>query len=862
MVVTRSRVLNQGEDTEEKAIRRNHGGVRRNFVITIAPKARRKPPSVRIQDTRDNKNDNNDDGGGDGDDEEEEGSSSAEDGEEDSSSSGVVEEKSQVTEEDDEEDEEDEEFDLPDCIRENVELRGMAEDVIQSIKEHSPSLEMILRADVREKHKAELFEWFMVYDNTMPMSEDRMALRKQVYRMLEDYKREYVEYKKHEEDVVQFEKSHEHHNDLSDMQYAILRLETTETHKQILFRKYCELKERDDMDEEFYKLKGWLKQALQLPFDRIKNFPRFDNVTEQLLHVKSIFDTELYGMEKVKEQLLLFIHGKIMNPDMRGCCLGLVGEPGVGKCLHPMTPVMLHDGSIQPAHSLVKGDVLMGDDSGPRVIKSVCTGEQLMYRVVQENGDPYIVNSSHILTLFSKTSGSLQDMEITEYLRLPKNRRDEFCGVKTGVSFPSTKLTFPLLPVRMMGYLWASQMEGSRFPVLSSDIGTAREDGLWTVTSVELSRFLEKHFGSMPSEFKINSVEVRTKFLKGVLDAGAPTSRLDPDEPCNVFLPPPRRADFLFLARSLGLAASWSPVDKCILLCDSPLDEQCRPKIPLVTYGIEVEELDVDKYVGFIVDGNHRFLLGDFTITHNTSIARCLAKVLEFPFEQISFGGVHHSDFIKGFDFTYVGSRPGEIARCLTRMGHKNGIIFFDEYEKVSDNPEITSTLLHITDFSQNNGFRDNFFNELTIDLSSVWFIYSMNDLPKDKALKDRIYSIEVEGYSEKEKVRIASDYLFPKSLGNIGKTRSDVLLSDEVVGYLVQKVCGGEKGIRNLEKAVRDVLNKVHFLVTNQNKLPCSYMLPDSYFPLAFPVTLTKTMVDVFLKGFITAPRIPNFYV
>jgi len=282
---------------------------------------------------------------------------------------------------------------------------------------------------------------------------------------------------------------------------------------------------------------------------------------------------------------------------------------------------------------------------------------------------------------------------------------------------------------------------------------------------------------------------------------------------------------------------------------------------PLVTYGVEVEELDVGPYVGFIVDGNHRFLLGDFTITHNTSIARCLAKVLEFPFEQISFGGVHHSDFIKGFDFTYVGSRPGEIARCITRMGYKNGILFFDEYEKVSDNQEITSALLHITDFSQNNGFRDNFFNELTIDLSTLWFIYSMNDLPKDKALKDRIYSIEVEGYTEKEKVRIASDYLFPKNLGNIGKTASDLVASDEVVGYLVQKVCSGEKGIRNLEKAVRDVLNKVHFLVTNQNKLPCSYMLPDNCFPLEFPVTLTKKMVDVFLKGFNTTPPFPNFY-
>jgi hypothetical protein len=830
---------------------------------------------VRIQDIRD-PNNNNDDRDDAVEDEEEEGKSTNEEEEEVSSSSSsgnsssgnsnVAEaEASEASEETEEEEDmdDDEEFDLPDSIRENAELNGMAETVIQTIKDQSPSLEMILRADIRDKHKAELFEWYMVYDNTMPMSEDRMALRKQIYRMLEDYKREYIEYSKHQEEVVLFEKNHEHHNDLSDMQFAILRLETTEAHKQILFRKYCELKERDDMDEEFYKLKGWLKQALQLPFDRIKNFPRFDSVTEQLLHVKRIFDQELYGMEKVKEQLLLFIHGKIMNPDMKGCCLGLVGEPGVGKCLDPETPVLLFDGSIRLAHSLVKGDVLMGDDSGPRVIESVCTGQQLMYRVVQENGDAYVVNSSHILTLFHKTSGSLQDMAITEFLALSPESREEYCGVKTGVYFPSTPLPFPWIPVRTMGYLWGSQMEETnRFPVLPESLPSFLslvEEGVCRVNDTGLARFLEAHEESIPVEFKRNSVDVRVEFLKGIIDACTVCPPSENEHEYQVYLPTGRRPDFLYLTRSLGLLTTET--DNFVTVQGPFPENPDKLSEPLVTYGVEVEELDVGPYVGFIVDGNHRFLLGDFTITHNTSIARCLAKVLEFPFEQISFGGVHHSDFIKGFDFTYVGSRPGEIARCITRMGYKNGILFFDEYEKVSDNQEITSALLHITDFSQNNGFRDNFFNELTIDLSTLWFIYSMNDLPKDKALKDRIYSIEVEGYTEKEKVRIASDYLFPKNLGNIGKTASDLVASDEVVGYLVQKVCSGEKGIRNLEKAVRDVLNKVHFLVTNQNKLPCSYMLPDNCFPLEFPVTLTKKMVDVFLKGFNTTPPFPNFY-
>ena len=114
-----------------------------------------------------------------------------------------------------------------------------------------------------------------------------------------------------------------------------------------------------------------------------------------------------------------------------------------------------------------------------------------------------------------------------------------------------------------------------------------------------------------------------------------------------------------------------------------------------------------------------------------TTIARLLAKVMDWPFEQISFGGVSSSDFLKGHDYTYVGSRPGEIARCLTRMKYKNGILFFDEYEKVADNKNIVSTLLHITDFQQNHQFVDNYLADIKIDLSNMWFIYSMNTIPK-----------------------------------------------------------------------------------------------------------------------------------
>ena len=128
--------------------------------------------------------------------------------------------------------------------------------------------------------------------------------------------------------------------------------------------------------------------------------------------------------------------------------------------------------------------------------------------------------------------------------------------------------------------------------------------------------------------------------------------------------------------------------------------------------------------------------------TGKTTIARLLSTVLETPFAQMSFGGVRNADFLKGHDFCYIGSRPGEIVRCLSSMQYKNGILFMDEFEKIADNKAITSCLLHIIDPQQNHEFRDSYLREVTIDLSYLWFIYSMNREPSDSALNDRLYKI------------------------------------------------------------------------------------------------------------------------
>jgi ATP-dependent Lon protease len=233
-----------------------------------------------------------------------------------------------------------------------------------------------------------------------------------------------------------------------------------------------------------------------------------------------------------------------------------------------------------------------------------------------------------------------------------------------------------------------------------------------------------------------------------------------------------------------------------------------------------------------------------------TTIARCLAKIMDFPFQQISFGGVHNTDFLKGFDYTYVGSQPGEIARCLMRMKYKNGILFFDEYEKISGNSDIVSFLLHLTDFSQNSEYRDNYLNDLVIDLSCMWFLYSMNELPEDKALQDRIFTVKIEGYANSEKSKILTEFLFPRHLRAQKREPTDVIVSDEIATYIVSKVYKSEeKGIRTLERAVQSILHKISFLVSHGSKIDMSFQTSSKI--ETYPVFLSKSLVDELLKNF-----------
>jgi ATP-dependent Lon protease len=206
--------------------------------------------------------------------------------------------------------------------------------------------------------------------------------------------------------------------------------------------------------------------------------------------------------------------------------------------------------------------------------------------------------------------------------------------------------------------------------------------------------------------------------------------------------------------------------------------------------------------------------------TGKTSIARLVSKIMEWGFAQISFGGIEKADFLKGHEYTYVGSGPGEIVKSLKKIGCKNGVIFLDEMDKISENPDIKSALLHIIDPSQNKDFRDMFLSEITIDLSNIWWVSSMNQLPDDSALADRWSIINIQGYDYDSKINIVKDYLLPKALQNTNLEPSSITFNDDAIKYLINNCSpSSDKGVRTLEKNIKEIVNKINFIITHQDE-------------------------------------------
>lgn len=353
---------------------------------------------------------------------------------------------------------------------------------------------------------------------------------------------------------------------------------------------------------------------------------------------------------------------------------------GSGKCLGIDTPIIMYNGTIKKVQDIVIGDKLMGDNSEPRTVLNLGRGKSKMYRIKPNKGDSYVVNEDHILCLKvtyfmnkKNPKGSIIEIPVKEYINKSKGFKHYTKGYRVGVEFPYKEVPFNSYIIGYWlgdGSSYHSRITTQESKVLLYLNNKIREYDLYLTyisqydysirsitrarsniflnTLKDLNMLKNKH---IPDIYKYNSRQVRLEVLAGLIDSDGHVHQniIEIIQKSEKLID-----DIIYLARSLGFACYKKICRKTctngkngpvtgtyyrinihgsgleeipVLLDRKKCTSRRQIKDALVT-GITVEPLGIDNYYGFEIDGNGRFLLGDFTVTHNTTISLYILSVL------------------------------------------------------------------------------------------------------------------------------------------------------------------------------------------------------------------------------------------
>lgn len=501
---------------------------------------------------------------------------------------------------------------------------------------------------------------------------------------------------------------------------------------------------------------GETNTAMYVPFayakKRFKESPNKDTKFPQT-NYKFHSDKFPFRTDGGRDQEVVFKESIQLIKKYRSVLLSLFC--GYGKCLGKDTPILMYDGTIKMVQDVQVGDLLMGDDSTPRRVLTLARGEEELFKVVPTKGEPYVVNRSHILSLY--ISGNKQimrfnknnkhigwtvkwfdheklnlrtknfyntvfgdenqslaaakefvlnidspntiDISVVDYLSLPKSFHGP-AGMLLGYKVHVMYETKPYkMDPYMLGYwlgdgvsifpkittvdepildyfsaklkednLYLSQNKSDPITYTIRGDGTVGNNVFWNALK-EYDLVGNKH---IPHDYKTNSFNVRLQVLAGLLDADGHLAG-------NCFEIVQKNKtlanDIVYIARSLGFAAYMKTCEKTCTngkkgpvtgtyyrtiisgntdIIPTKLDrKKATPrkqiKNHLVTR-IKLESIGVGDYYGFTIDGNHRFVLGDFTVTHNTFSGIKLAHSSKLKCAVLAHRGVLFDQWVESIE--------------------------------------------------------------------------------------------------------------------------------------------------------------------------------------------------------------------